>query len=304
VIRRTRALLTSTIGASLLFWSLSLAAGVLAILAYWIANLEWAAFGVIVIAGLVLGVLQARVEPVRNYIGSQDLATLPSAETTTEQLRDVWLAEYQQIRSTRNLASESAAKLFQYFQVGVAVSLVLAFADPRGSVFGLGTINSSLRSALLAIMGVILATIAADVLHWQHDVMTLEDYTERYLRPLLSRTVGFKVLRMEEYVAGVRSYGDWRLAHLLDLTRTSWIDPFVLKEAGHVAILGLSGVVAVAYAYHVGRGSVPLMIFAAIAAVYAVSVWASYVKVSAEYLRWKRTTLRRAWGWEASSRQK
>jgi hypothetical protein len=153
----------------------------------------------------------------------------------------------------------------------------------------------SAKCVLLSILALVLATLAADILHWHHDVLTLEDYEQRYLRPVLSAEVDRVVLRGEEHIHAIRRYGGWSWSTLGDLSSRSWIDPFVLKELGHVLILGLAGVAAATDAYVEAGFEFPLVLLPLAVGIFSVTVWASYWSVSIQYLTWKQDILPRAW---------
>ena len=137
--------------------------------------------------------------------------------------------------------------------------------------------------------------LAADILHWHLDVMTLEDYTERVLKPRLSAEVGEEVLEGERHLAGIRRYSGWRWRSLRDLTLMYWIDPFVLKELGHVVVLGLPGIAVATDAYVHADFNFWLVALASGVGVYCASVWASFWSAAFTYMAWHSTILPSAW---------
>jgi len=205
------------------------------------------------------------------------------------------MAEYHEVRATRNLASESAVRLFQYYQVAIMAALVVVLADTSVNPFALAGLTHQAQSVLLDGVALVLTVLAADILHWHLDVMTLEDYQERALRPQLSREVGRLAIRAEEHIAAIRGHGDMRDLTPRNLAQGRWVDPFVLKEVGHILVLGLPAIMVAFDAFRLAEFNVGLVVLSLAAGAYGAAVWASYWSSAFAYLTWRTKILPRFW---------
>lgn len=263
------------------------------LVASFVVTNRWIGVLSVIVAGgtaVLVGFLQSRA-----VVSGMSSGGPTATSSANPEVVKVLLAEYAEVRTTRNLASESGARLFQYYQIAIIASFALILPYANADPLGLAKLPSGVHSALLALAAFLLSMLAADILHWHLDVMTLEDYQERVLRPRLSAELGDAVLQGEKHLATIRRYGGWSRGSLGDLTEMSWVDPFVLKELGHVLVLGLPGLAVATYAYWQANFDIWPVLLAAAVGIYCASVWASYWSAAFAYVTWHSTVLKNAW---------
>ena len=86
-------------------------------------------------AAVLAGGLQSKA--VIRGLSGRRLAVAPTKSRASSDVVKVLLAEYSQVRTTRNLASESGARLFQYYQIAIIASLALILPDANADPLGL-----------------------------------------------------------------------------------------------------------------------------------------------------------------------